>query len=155
MSIELVKRLLVNTTSTMSKEEIVNAILNTPDNHLDAIGQAILTEKGKRGNERQGTEINKEEVVVEEVGTEVKNVVEKIVQEEAEEEVQYGLEEDAGMKGNEEVRVTPNKVALRTRLSKYTGHFRRRRMNVAKGPIRGGKAKKRCCRSFPTFCQAH
>lgn len=93
-------------------------------------------------------------MLVEEVGTEVKRVVEKIAQEEAEEEVQNGLEENAG-KGNEEVVITPNKVVLRTRPSKKVGDVRRQKKDAAKKLIRREKPKKRRCRLFPTFNQAH
>ena len=140
----------------MSKEEIVNAILNTPDNHLDAIGKAILTEKGKRGNGQPGNEINKEEVLIREVGAEVEKVVERVVQGEAEEEVQHEMEKDAGEKGNKEVVVAPNEVVLRTRPSKKVGSVRRqkkreKKKHVVKGLVRSDCPRKEKCRSFPVL----
>lgn len=149
-----IKLFLASTVPTMSKEDLVVVIMSIPDEHLEAIAEAIL-ERRKEGNVQQGAEANDEEVVDDVMGTGVEKVIETVTEKEVEGEVQHGPEEDVDKEGDEEVAVTPNKVVLRIRPSKRVGNVRRQKKNVARGPIRRDNPKKRRCRSFPTINQAH
>lgn len=63
MTTEVFRALLADTISTMSKEELRNIIMNTPDKDLGAVGKVVLAEKGRKGKkvEEEGKKVESEE----------------------------------------------------------------------------------------------